>query len=243
MLNHCHMIDIETSSACNRQCRLCIRNSNPNRHEVTDWFTQHLMPMEVIEEILSQAAVNEFRHSIIVSHYNEPLLDPRIVEIARLAKSYDMFSVRLVTNGDRLTPQLAGQLDGVLDEITISLYLRRGARRQQKKKELSSLFSKTKPHITNGVHGMVHFHPEGNVAAVVDQPCHRTTRLIINHRGQYLLCCDDMIGHFSLGVFPQVALEEYWNGQKRAEIVNTLSHPGGRKEFPYCRTCPRVDLK
>jgi len=238
-MKHCYGLDIETSSLCNRRCATCIRNSNPNREEMADWFEQRLMPMETIKAILDQAVAARYHYGVILSHYNEPLLDPRLVEIATLARSYRRFLVRLVTNGDALTPELASRLDGVLNDITISLYMPAGKERERKRELLKSLFRKTRLFITDGVHGIVHFHPAGNPARVINDPCLRTKRMIINHRGQYLLCCDDVTGHFDLGRFPETSLVDYWRGQKRREIVERLANAGGRKFHPYCMTCPR----
>lgn len=238
---HCHCLDIETSSLCNRRCSTCIRNSNPDRAVVSAWFKQTLMPMETIKAILDQAVSGGFRGGVILSHYNEPLLDPRIADIAILAKSYETFSVRLVTNGDLLTPELASKLDGVLDGITISLYMPAGPERKKRQAWFKSLFKKTHPFVKTGVHGMVHWHPDGKPAARINDPCHRPRRITINHRGQYLLCCDDMTGHFGLGTFPAVSLTEYWYGRSRARIVARLEKSGGRRAFPYCATCPRED--
>lgn len=230
-------LDIETSSACNRQCATCIRNSNPNRDEVADWFgPQSLLPMDVITAILDQAAAISPTCRVILSHFNEPLLDPRIVDIAALAKSYGLFNVACVTNGDLLTPQLASNLDQYLDRIVVSLYLPTGQRRERAKARIRSYFDRTRVQI-KGHHVVVHWHPQARDKTY--DPCTRLGRLIINHRGDYLLCCDDMVGHFGLGRFPDISLRDYWSGDARAKIIKTLSQVGGRREFSHCATCPR----
>lgn len=238
-MRHCSWLDIETSSLCNRRCVTCMRNSNPNREEVADWFEQRLMPMEMIKGIFDQAVAAGFRGYVILSHFNEPLLDPRIVDIAKMAKSYRRFYVRFVTNGDLLTQSLAGSLDGVLDEITISLYLPEGKERDERFKWFISLFGKTRVKITSGVHSVVHFHPSAWNVNRENDPCLRTRRMIINHRGQYLLCCDDMLGHFDLGTFPELGLRDYWHSEKRLKIIRELEQAGGRMKYQYCAICPR----
>jgi hypothetical protein len=64
-------------------------------------------------------------------------------------------------------------------------------------------------------------------------------RVVINHRRQYLLCCDDVIGNFDLGTFPETSIKDYWFGEKHMEIMNNLKSIGGRLLHPYCATCPR----
>ncbi len=229
-------LDIETSSLCNRRCSTCIRNSNPAREEVADWFDQNLMPMETIQAILDQAAAMGFHGRLILSHFNEPLMDPRIVEIAKLAKSYGLFNVAAVTNGDFLSEQLAAQLDLYLDRLIVSLYLSNGRKRESRKRWILSLFKQTAVQV-KGYHEVVHWHPGATDKS--SEPCLHMARLIINHRGQYLLCCDDMIGHFDLGTFPETSLLDYWYGDTRGKIVAELSAEGGRKNYPYCMACPR----
>jgi len=94
-------------------------------------------------------------------------------------------------------------------------------------------------------HVTTHFSPNADKKALItrykNDPCTEThLRLIINHRQQFLLCCEDMVGNFNLGLFPMISLEKYWFGEKRLKIVKDLDKAGGRKKYSYCRTCPRV---
>jgi len=93
-------------------------------------------------------------------------------------------------------------------------------------------------------HIATHFSPAFDVKTLIseniDHPCREPElHCIINHKGQYLLCCDDVIGNFDLGTFPEVGLKEYWYG-KRMEIEKTLINVGGRRNYSYCSTCPRI---
>jgi len=100
-------LDLETISTCNRVCPTCIRNSHPDREAVASFFTPNYLPMDVIHEAFEQSIKMGFRGSVILSHYNEPLMDERLPEIAKLAKSYPFKSVFLNTNGDFITEELA----------------------------------------------------------------------------------------------------------------------------------------
>jgi hypothetical protein len=64
-------------------------------------------------------------------------------------------------------------------------------------------------------------------------------RVIINHKRQFLLCCDDVIGNFDLGTFPETSIKDYWFGEKHSQIVRDLKERGGRHKYEYCYTCPR----
>ena len=215
-------LEIETSSLCNRVCPTCIRNSHPNRNAIKPWFEFHLMPMEIIKEALDQCVKFDYKGSVCLSHYNEPLMDKRIIDIARLVKSYDRFFIHLCTNGDLLTRKMASQLDGILNKITIAMYEKRGSRLFEK------LFAKTKVSI-KGEHIKTHF-TEG-IEKTVKCKLHR---LIINHRRQYLLCCEDVIGNFNLGTFPEISLQDFWFGENRFRTIRK------RRQNFYCLMCPRM---
>ena len=230
---------LETSSLCNRACPTCIRNSNPDRESVQSWFEHNLMPMRTIKEFARQYHEQGFSSKVCLCYYNEPLLDPRIVGIAEYLKASGIQYLYLVTNGDHLTEYMAKRLDGVLDRITVSLYYDRDSRKN-KKAQMRSLFKKTKVWI-KGQHMDTHFNP--GAIPLNDQPCKQqrvSTRLIINHKGEYCLCCDDLTGLFDLGTFPETSLKEYWFGEKHTSLVHDLQIPGGRNKYPYCSTCPRV---
>jgi hypothetical protein len=185
--------------------------------------------METICEALDQYKAMHRRHAgtVCLNHYNEPLLDPRILDIADLAKSYGSFFVYFITNGDLLTPEMAKALDGLLDCLVVSLYEGDSsvAKRTQ---DIGKLFSKTSLNFA-GEHCATHYSPGDNGRRVACTP----NRLIINHRGQYLACCEDMVGQFHLGTFPETSLEAYWYGQPHAKMLRDIP------VTPYCTSCPR----
>jgi len=238
---------LETSSLCNRRCVTCIRNSHPDKQEIESWFKPNWLSMDIIKQALDQYARMKIKNrEVCLSHFNEPLMDTRIVDIVKLAKSYNQFSlVYFDTNGDLLTKEIAKSLDGILDKIVISMYVKK-PRKLERDKRFRSFFQKTKVvTLMNNVHVTTHFSPNIDEKALIfthrNSPCTEThRRLIINHRQQFLLCCEDVIGNFALGSFPDIGLEEYWYGTNRLRIVRNLDKPKGRWWHQYCRTCPRV---
>jgi hypothetical protein len=228
---------LETSSICNRVCPTCIRNSNPDKEAMRSWFDPNFMSMDVINEVIRQYKEQGFTSRVCLCFYNEPLMDPRIVDIAMLFKEGGVEHVYLVTNGDFLTKCLAKQLDGLLSRITVSLYYDRKIR-NKKKNGIRSMFKKTKvwikgQHINNHYNGVPLKNAECKSQRI-------STRLIINHRQQYLMCCDDLTGMFDLGTFPEISLKDFWFGEKRTKIRNDLLVPGGRNKYEYCSICPRI---
>ena len=238
-------LDLETSSMCNRRCPTCIRNSHPLKLATASFFTVTLLPMDVIKKAFDQCAEIGFDGSVCLSHYNEPLLDSRLPDIVRLAKSYSQFhSVFLNSNGDLLTPELSKELDGVLDKIIVSLYMEEPMK-SERAELLSSYFHKTEAQMnTMSDHIATHFSPGFDVVALAEEnkfyPCREPQmRVVINHRRQFLLCCDDVVGNFDLGTFPETSIKDYWFGEKHSKIVKDLAGIGGRTKYDYCYTCPR----
>ena len=116
--------NFEIFSLCNRTCPTCIRNSHPDRQALQSWFELEYLPIKVIKDALEQCIDLGFIGSVCLSHYNEPLMDERISDIARMVRNYDQFSkVYFHSNGDLLNEDLASDLDGALDEIIFTLYM------------------------------------------------------------------------------------------------------------------------
>ena len=245
MSNFFKYLDLETVGNCNRRCVTCIRNSHPDRDKVESFFSGELLPFDVIKEALDQCVELNFSGGVCLSHYNEPLMDDRIADIAALVKSYGKFHpIFLNTNGDFLSDEIAGSLDGLLDHIIVSLYTDK-ATRAERAEWVTSLFSKTKVEAcTMSDHIPTHFSPKFDVIGLANRHRNHTCReanirVIINHRRQFLLCCDDVIGNFDLGMFPETSIKDYWFGNKHSVISSDLNNVGGRMKYEYCKSCPR----
>jgi hypothetical protein len=222
-----------------------LRNSHPDREKLSSWFELNLLPMEIIEEALEQCVDIGFTGGVWLSHYNEPLMDKRIPHIAEMVKSFGQFSmVALNTNGDFINEELAEELDGKVDKMIVTLYMDEPTK-SYRKDWIKSLFHSTYVEIiTMSDHIPTHFSPAFDVKALAEKhknrPCSEPQmRVVINHRQQYLLCCDDVIGNFDLGTFPETSIRDYWFGEKHMNIMNNLKNTGGRLLRPYCATCPR----
>lgn len=237
-------LDIETSSYCNRRCPTCIRNSHPNRISLAPRFRRNYLSKGNIQDILTQSIDMGFNGDIVLSFYNEPLLDPRIVEISKMARSFPNFrSVYFHSNGDYITEELANKLDGALDRIIFSLYMDEPMK-SERGEWIKSLFKKTKAEILfDARHMITHYSPLPELAEYIrvfsQKDCITPhLRCSIGFDGKYLLCCDDVIGEFDLGRFPKSSLKDYWFGDKHLEIIEKLKGYN-RMDYPYCSICPR----
>lgn len=238
-----HQLEIETKSSCNRTCEACIRNSHPDREAVRPWFEENEMSAETVQRLLAEATSLGFSGSVCLQHYNEPLMDPRIGVFGKLAKDMGFAHVFTCTNADLMTAERAAELDGVFDEMLVALYMGEAVK-AKREAWLRSLFTKTKLTFTGGGFIPTHYSPVYPVESLarkhVTKPCREPTRrMIVNHRGDMLLCCDDLVGTFALGNVRDHTLEELWFGERHQDLVLALLEPGGRKVHPHCEACPR----
>ena len=238
-------LEIETSSLCNRRCPTCIRNSCPDKEATAPWFENNKMPTETILNLVRDSMALGFNGVVCLSHYNEPLYDDRLVELGREIKKMGEFGgIFFHSNGDLLTEEMAAELDGVFDEIDFTIYDSNLQDIHNKQAWITSLFQETEIVFCDSKHSITHFSPTANVEELsnrnINRPCFEPLyRIIFNHKGELLFCCDEVFGNFDLGSYPDKPIEELWLGEKYQSLMEAVSKPGGRRKLPYCSTCPR----
>lgn len=232
-------MNVEVCSQCNRACRTCLRTSTPDRAAVASWFQPNFLPLETIKALLDEHVVLNHCCRFTPNVYNEPLMDPRIVDILQLVRSYRQedgrprFITSLVTNGELLTPELAQAINPLIDTACVALYLQ-GPERRNRRRAIRAMLPGTKISF-KGSHVLTHYGPDTTLRRI---PCTLSSRILVNHRGQLLLCCEDMLGLFGLGSFPETTLLQCWTSTKRDEIVRDVRVSNDRSKYPYCQTCP-----
>jgi hypothetical protein len=240
----CPCLEIETSSYCNRKCPTCVRNSNPNRDALAERFTWSYMDMDTILDLVWQAHALGFRNSICLSHFNEPLLDPRLPEIARSIRQIGQFrELFLHSNADALTEDMAAELDGLMDRIVFAVYIKNDHFRMAREEWIASLFKHTFIQFTGGIHRPVPyaevFPLEQLIASQIDTPCLvPTERLVVDYRGQVHLCCADVIDTLGLPSFPESSVAEIVANELLNSTIDSLSQAGGRRHVALCQICP-----
>jgi len=239
-------LDIETASSCNRVCPSCLRNTtDPAKLAERLNPKPTLMPSHLVYRIIDEAAEMGFTGLVNLSHFNEPLQDERLPLFGAYAKSKGVFeAVMFHTNADLLTYRRAQRLDGEFDAITVALYDKNTDENQRR---ISGMFAKTRIGFTPGVHIITHYSPDSSlqnwVEQVKGQPCRRGAqrRMILDYRGEMLMCCEDVGAYPSLGNIKNSTLAELWYSEKHVKIMADLNESGGRAGYGYCLICPRAD--
>jgi radical SAM protein with 4Fe4S-binding SPASM domain len=171
------------------------------------------------------------------------MMDDRLPELVKIAKDMGYPYVFFASNGDFLTEELAAQLDGVVDYIGFAFYMDE-PKKSERMAWVKTLFRKTKITLGVGDHMPTHFSPMPELTQLTrkirDFPCnHPIKRMIVNHRGDMLMCCEDLTGNFSLGSVHDSSIEELWYSDRHQELVLALQKKHGRQTHPHCVTCPR----
>lgn len=236
-------ISIETIGTCNRKCPTCIRNSSKDP-KISSWFSGKKLSFKLIKKIIYELKGRGYGGSICLQHYNEPLMDKRFPYILAFIKTtLPNTKIFINTNGDYLNKELAEKIDGLIDEIYISDYNNESNTKEGITK-FNSLFKITKvihhfiPHTTT------HFSPKSDLDVKIGiykyRICNATKyKMIINHLGEMLLCCEDIPPHFNLGNIKESSLKDLWFSEKHENIVKTLLIQENRMKYEYCSICPR----
>ena len=112
------VVNIETSSYCNRKCKYCPVSKETSRS------LNARMTEEMFDSIVGELKEIGFKKQIALSMYNEPLFDDRIVShIKKIRSNLEDTYIVLNTNGDKLTENNLKQLlSNGLNQILITLH-------------------------------------------------------------------------------------------------------------------------
>ena len=108
---------IETGTTCNHSCQYC---------PVSEFTTPHqVMDLALFEHVMDQlASLGRKFKRISFNHYNEPLVDPYLVERIRLALGYDFFrKILLNTNLSIVPKKLPEELQFARDRLEFNINL------------------------------------------------------------------------------------------------------------------------
>ncbi len=121
------LIDLETSSQCNRRCEYCV---NATYDETRDRFSKNVfMNDEIFASIIDQLAEINFVGRIAFHYLNEPLLfvDSLVERIAFARQKLPNAVLAVYTNGDYLTRPVLDRLEAAgVNAVEITAHLQRG---------------------------------------------------------------------------------------------------------------------
>ena len=110
-------IELNPIDICNRTCSFCPRGIGFEN-------TKSQMSIETVESINKSLREMDYRGTITFAGFGEPLLLKSIKKhVQTLGNGVQYKQIKIITNGDYLTPELAGELVGAgVNCIKVSMY-------------------------------------------------------------------------------------------------------------------------
>ena len=235
-------IDIETSTTCNRRCKYC-PNAVYDDHLLKN---NKLMEPELFKKIIDMLAKINYNGRIGPSFYNEVLMDKRIIEFVRYAhEKLPSAKITIYTNGDYLTTDIFNKLiDAGVYEFIISQHSKKPTKNMkilmkyaknnpERGMKLKSYFPTIKSKVLYNRGGLIGI-PKRRIVKL--RKCMFPSNvLVINHKGDIILCCNDYFGRIVFGNVGKKTISEIWNQPKYKKIRKNLRK--GKFDLDICRKC------
>ncbi|NLG06632.1 MAG: radical SAM protein [Candidatus Pacebacteria bacterium] len=225
-------VEIETSSFCNRRCSYC-----PN--SVFD-RGKKLMKEETFKKIILELKKLHYTGHIYPHHYGEPLLDKRMVDLVRYTRvNLPYVWIRIYSNGDYLTSSLLRQLvKAGVDEFFITGH--DGFLPPHIKKLMQSKLGKqTIKFFKLDKSKMPLFNRGGLVKPqrkIIVKHCDLASQhLVIDYRGNVVLCCNDYLAKHKFGNLEQEQIVDIWKKSHYQKLRKEIQD--GRYRLDICRKC------
>jgi radical SAM protein with 4Fe4S-binding SPASM domain len=217
-------IQIETLSFCNYKCSFCPTNQIA--------MPKGVMSLELFTKIVDDLA--EFNGEIRLYLRNEPLIDKRIVTLAKIAKESTRARVKIQTNGALLTETLAKQLspyaeivvNDYTDDQTVVAKIATFAKRYN----IITSNRSISDGLTNRA-GNLPLSQEKLLQAFCVRPFEQ---MYIAYDGRVVLCCQDWKLEEVLGDATEQSITKIWTGDKYIEKRKQLLD---RNRTNLCSKC------
>lgn len=223
------VISIETINYCNRKCSFCPLSLKP--------LPKKIMEEKLFYKIIGDLTEMKFNGTIIMSHYDEPLLDKRLLSFIRYArKKLKDAKICFFTNGDLLTPECAKEyLCNGTDEIIVSQHDKMPSKQIMELKRYEWMkkihFSKVTEDsifILNSRCGSV------NIKSLNPLSC-SLNGMFIRADGISTLCCNDYYNEVSFGTVNDISVGRIWNDIRYRKARKDLKR--GIFNFDICKRC------
>ena len=194
--------NIETFGTCNRECYFCFNHDRFPQREKGN------MDEHIWKKIVNELCSLKFCGRISPHFYGEPLLDKRLPDLLNYArrKCPDSY-IMIATNGDYLTEELFLKLikSGV-NHFSVTNY------NEDENRSLNELEKNYPGHIKiRSYKNSIKTDRSGKIfkrGKTLDTPCLRPTgQLVINWKGNVLLCCMDYYEKVRFGNVEQQKIE------------------------------------
>ncbi len=228
-----HAVCLETTSICNRRCSYC-----PNKEH---YRGNYYMPIDLIHKIIDNLSKIGYKGKVCPHFYGEPLIDERLPEIIRyIRKKLKQSKITIYSNGDLLTVDLFKKLiecGANMFEITqhgegISENMEKIFKFLGENPLYKSYLSyRTKLFLDN----------RGGLLDIKNITMRKRcffNSLVINYKGDVILCCNDFFGKYSFGNARKEDILTIWNKPSFKKIRKECGK--GTFNLEICKKCVGV---
>ena len=226
--------DLETYAYCNRKCDFCFNSDRFKQRE------KGIMPTGTWKRIINELGEMNFYGRISPHFYGEPLLDTRLPELVKYAREKCPNSyIFISTNGDYLDDKLFRKLvKNGTNQFFVTNY------DDKEKPQLIELAKKYPAHITvRSYKDFVKINRSGEIFGrkkILNRLCLRPSgQLVINWKGEVLLCCNDYYARCKFGNVNTQKIAEIWNGKDFRDCRLRLQK-GKRWSISICKYCDEI---
>ncbi len=241
----CKYIEIETINRCNGECSFCPVNKN------NDPRIYKKMDKGVFVSIINQLADIDYGGYLALFSNNEPFIDVRITEFARMAREkLPKAIIYLYTNGTLVSLDIFKEIIKYLDFIQIDNYEPQRGKMENVKEieqyinrnnleEKYRYFEISKEAVRTSRGGNS---PNSKVSYVTESTCALPfVQMVIRPDGKVSLCCNDALGQNTLGDVTKQSLTDIWFGKKYTHFRELLL--AGRFNIEICKFCNSNDKR
>lgn len=236
-------IEIETLNRCNNVCSFCPVNKNDD----TRAFRK--MDEALFREIIKKLQMVNYQGSIGIYSNNEPFLDERICDFARIAKErMPQNHLYLYTNGILLTVEKFKEIMQYLDRMYIDNY--NDALKLIKPVKIIYDFAKNDVQYKDKVRIRLRKLNDVLFTRGGQAPNRITDRIeplrfgcllpfrqmVVRPDGKVSLCCNDALGKMTMGDLNTESIEEIWNSDQYSSIRCALTK-GREGVTALCTNC------
>ncbi len=235
-------VEMETFNRCNGECGFC----PVNRHQDVRPATR--MDDELFRSIIAQLKALEFAGNLYLYSNNEPLLDTRIFDFLRHARSeLPGVTIHLSTNGILLDEGKYREIIPHVNYLTINNYTDDYAVKPHIQPILD--LARSNPDWWAKTYVVVRYEQEimtsrGGQAPNKQDILNNTLpagcllparQIVIRPDGKLSLCCNDALGTMTLGDLTEQSLADIWWSDRYTELRRKIL--AGRGGVDLCRHC------
>jgi len=228
-------VEINPTELCNRTCSFC------PRHDPKLWPNQNLqMTIETAELLRSNLDDSNFKGWVAFAGYGEPTLNPKILELIKVFKDYN---VELITNGDNILKDkisVDDLYDAGVNRLMVSDYDRNPVWKSFTDKYPHMI---VRDHYDDGTDRYEEhdFNNRGGAQGLIDSPVQRpcfipSYKLMFDWNGDIILCPVNWTVKRVINNINKETLSNIWMGEEFTGIRQKLIR-GNRKDVSTCANC------